>query len=375
MVWEMDSLRAVDLLLVEDDPDDARFVDRLITEHQTALERSGREAAVSINSVEHVDRLSAGIERVGSDSPDVVLLDLALPDSAGLETIDRLVDRAPSVPIVVLTGHNEGELGVDAIRCGAQDYLVKGSITAELLLRTIGYAIERARTQRQLLDRNHRLALLNRLIRTDIRNDLSMVVGWGDQLRSSVDPRDEPALEALLEAATHTLELTDTAAELMDVLAADIDVEREACDLVTVLETELDRLQGEFGDAVTVDRTALPDESVVVSASPTLGSVFAQLLSNAAVHTDRPTASITVALETTADRATVVIADDGVGIPDSQKRLLSDPDARFDADSGMGTGLYLVTTVLDILDGDLEITDNDPRGTAVSVTLDRVRGQ
>ncbi|MCU4741584.1 response regulator [Halobacteria archaeon AArc-m2/3/4] len=362
----------VELLLVEDNADDARFVERLIHEHQSTQRAQGSDRLIEIRSIDHVDRLADATDRIGTGPPDVVLLDLLLPDSAGLETVESMVERAPTVPIVVLTGQDGGDIGAEAIRSGAQDYLVKGTITGDLLFRTLRYAIERAGTQRELVDRNHRLTLLNRIVRTDIRNDVSMIVGWGDQLRDRVDPADRQALEWLLDASHHALELTDTAAELMDVLDGDPEVHLESCDLTAILDAEIERLRRDDAVDVTVERLGSVDQPVTVAASPMLGSVFKHLLSNAAVHTDRARAEVTVTVELTSDRVTVNIADDGVGIPDSQKALLADPEARSDGESVMGAGLYLVTTVLEEFGGELVFDDNYPRGTVVSVTLDRL---
>ncbi|WP_255170951.1 hybrid sensor histidine kinase/response regulator [Natrononativus amylolyticus] len=361
----------VELLLVEDRDADARFVERLIHEHQSARDPDGERGPIEVVDVVHVNRLADGLERVRTTAPDVVLLDLMLPDSRGLETVDRMVAHAPNVPVVVLTGQNETSVGVEAIQRGAQDYLNKGTATGELIVRTLRYAIERARHQRTLVDRNHRLALLNQIVRQDIRNDVSMIVGLGDQLRTRADPADEDAIEALLEAAHHAVDLTDTAAEVIDVIAGD-DLEREPCDLLAVLESAVARLRRDRNLEIDVDRSGVEDEPIIVSASPMLESVFTHLLENAVDHSDRATPRVAVTTAATADRATVEIADDGVGIPDAQKELLADPDARLDSRSGMGVGLYLVTNLLEAFDGRLEIGDNYPRGARVTVTLSRI---
>lgn len=359
----------VDLLLVEDNHDDARFVERLVQKHQHSFDGEDRTRAIEISEFTHVDRLADGLERIRTDPPDVILLDLMLPDSRGLETIERVVEHAPGVAIVVLTGRDEAGIGVDAIQRGAQDYLVKGTVTSELLFRTTRYALERTRNRHTLLEANHRLALLNRIVRQDIRNDVSMIVGWGDQLRTRIDSDDEPALEAILQAANHAVELTDTAAEVMDALSIE-DVSLEPCDLYSILEAEVTRLRRERDVNVTI--TGNTQDPVIVYASPMLASVFAHLLTNAVDHSDRATPTVTVTVDLTADEVSVVIADDGVGIPDAQKEALADPNAHFDDRSGIGVGLYLVLTLLETFGGTLELEDNYPRGTSVTVTLERV---
>jgi diguanylate cyclase (GGDEF)-like protein len=98
---------------------------------------------------------------VAEDSSfDVVLLDLGLPDSQGMETVERMVTAAPEIPIVVLTGINDPELGVEAVQRGAQDYLPKGHFDSHLMIRAIRYAIERHRIKEELHRSNEELSLL-----------------------------------------------------------------------------------------------------------------------------------------------------------------------------------------------------------------------
>ena len=101
-------------------------------------------------NLECVNRLSHGLERLGEGNFDVVLLDLALPDSKGLDTFFRVFDQVPRVPIIVLTATDDETLAVKAVQAGAQDYLVKGQVDHNLLVRSIHYAIERHRIQDEL---------------------------------------------------------------------------------------------------------------------------------------------------------------------------------------------------------------------------------
>ena len=94
--------------------------------------------------------LSAARERLINEKADVVLLDLMLPDSRGLQTFDKIHADAPDVPIIILSGHEDEELGVAAVRNGAQDYLVKGEMDSNILARTLRYAIERKRGEEAL---------------------------------------------------------------------------------------------------------------------------------------------------------------------------------------------------------------------------------
>ncbi len=124
---------AIRILLIEDNPGDARLIRAYL----------GEQSDVSVR-LEHVDTLSTGLERLENGDIDVVLLDLGLPDSRGLDTFRQAFQQCPAVPIVVLTGAPVMEQALEAVREGAADYLFKGRLDAPLLTRAIRFAKERA---------------------------------------------------------------------------------------------------------------------------------------------------------------------------------------------------------------------------------------
>ena len=127
------------ILLLEDNPGDARLIQEFLKENR-------REKFSLVNAAS----LAAGLEYLKTSSPDVLLLDLGLPDSQGLNTLEIVILRAPQVPVIVLTGLNNAELAVEAVHAGAQDYLAKGELTGDFLIRVIRYAIERKQAENKL---------------------------------------------------------------------------------------------------------------------------------------------------------------------------------------------------------------------------------
>lgn len=128
---------SIRILLVEDNPADAR----LLAEFLAEVENTQFELV-------RVERLGDALQRLGNERFDVMLLDLSLPDAQGLETVTRAYKRG--APIVVLTGLDDKTLAINALREGAQDYLVKGQIEASLLERSMRYAIERHRSEEMI---------------------------------------------------------------------------------------------------------------------------------------------------------------------------------------------------------------------------------
>ncbi len=137
------------VLLVEDSPSDAQLLRELLEDYPPQK-----------FAIEHAERLEEAMRRVAEKAFDVVLLDLTLPDSTGLDTCGRMRRAAPRVPIVVLTGVDDETMALEAMRQGVEDYLVKGQIIhGSTIGRTVRYAVERSRSERALEEQERRLRL------------------------------------------------------------------------------------------------------------------------------------------------------------------------------------------------------------------------
>ena len=137
------------VLLVEDNPGDALLLREALKDLAGAVPFE----------LAHVGRLEDALRSVKVEIFDAVLLDLSLPDAHGVETVARMLESAPRLPIVILTGLDDDAAALEAVRAGAQDYLVKGRIDGRLLVRALSYAIERKRHEDALRAANRELAM------------------------------------------------------------------------------------------------------------------------------------------------------------------------------------------------------------------------
>ena len=128
---------ALRLLIIEDDKEDAYLIREMLADVRGEVK------------VFQAERLASALEQLAQEPMSLVLLDLGLPDSQGIETLRTLVTRMPSLPVIVLTGLRDREFGIMAIQEGAQDFLVKGQINADLLSRAIAYALERKKLENE----------------------------------------------------------------------------------------------------------------------------------------------------------------------------------------------------------------------------------
>lgn len=178
----------LDVLLIEDNSGDARLVEEMLREARDELHRIDTNGSTLKQAVVHHEmELAAGIEHFQQNEVDIILLDLGLPDSAGMDTLISIVEETAFTPVIVLTGLDDRELGIQAIQRGAEDYLVKDEVTGELLVHAIQYAMERASQEREQVRYREQLEALNRLntitqeithdvITTSSREDLEQAV-------------------------------------------------------------------------------------------------------------------------------------------------------------------------------------------------------
>jgi CheY-like chemotaxis protein len=125
-------VKKTNILYIEDNPDDLAIIDEMLEEKFDMA-----------YSLAHADLLATGLERLGQGGVDIILLDLSLPDSHGFTTFQEVKKGAKNLPVIVMTGLDDETTARKAVQEGAQDYLVKGQVTANLLMRAIRYAIER----------------------------------------------------------------------------------------------------------------------------------------------------------------------------------------------------------------------------------------
>lgn len=147
--------KPIKLLLVDDNAEDI-FLTRRMLEKRTGN---------SLNfHIDHRSDLTGTLAYLASENPDVVLLDLGLPESLGLQTLEHVLEAAPNLPIVVFTGLSDEELGIKAVQKGAQDYLVKGQVNLDILVRSLRYAIERKQLVIDLQDALSQVKILRGLL-------------------------------------------------------------------------------------------------------------------------------------------------------------------------------------------------------------------
>ncbi|MGZ4868775.1 MAG: sensor histidine kinase [Halobacteriota archaeon] len=374
---------ALRVLLVEDNPGDAVLIKRLLTTPPTK------------HIVYGVDRLSAAIERCADGNVDVVLLDLGLPDSHGFATVATMRAEAPHVPIIVLTGLDDLELAVRAAREGAQDYLVKGTVTADMLERAIFYAVERKHLEEQLtqysehleelvaqktaeLKRAERLAAVGQMaamVGHDFRSPLQAILNTTYQGRKQVDLIDaslEPTEAPLTQQLRDGFDKLNEQVTYMNVMVTDLldfaQTPKPKIVRVRVEQLVEDALRLVAAPANVAVERRLDPSLLAIDVDPFLMQrVLTNIIANACqAMPEGGTLSITT--ESNGQSASIEVRDSGIGIPPENLGKLFEP--LFSTKSGgVGLGLAIVQSSIKAHGGSITVTSTVGRGATFYITL------
>jgi signal transduction histidine kinase len=384
--------RLLKILLVEDSPAEARLLQEIL-----------KGATSSQFAFAHHTRLAEALTALERESFDLILLDLTLPDSAGLASLDPLLKQVPHIPIVVLTHHHDEQLALDAVRQGAQDYLVKRDITLEILLRAINYAIERKQAALNLLRLNADLKENLSHLTEDIQAqaaELDKVKALNQMKTEFVsmlshdfrNPLNTILLSAgLLEESGDRLTPEQQVTYFQMIRKAIKDMDQLLSEVLVLGRSESGKLQASLGPLNLVEfclelihslhsaqnekrqiqLVTRGDLAVGLWDTNLLRHILANLLSNALKYSDPPSP---VLLELIGESEQVIfqITDQGRGIPPEALPELFNPFFRADnvgAVSGTGLGLAIAQRCAEIHGGRVTVQSQVNQGTTFTVTL------
>lgn len=368
------------VLLVEDNLGDAELLQELL-----------EEATGSEFEVKAAIRLSDALTHLSENNYEAILLDLSLPDSQGLDTLVRVQEVADRQPIIVLTGLNDEEIAVRAVRQGAQDYLIKGQLNGVLLGRAIRYAIERKRAEmamRYALDQEREMReLKSRFVSTishELRSPLTTIFASADLLHkfsSRLNECKKGEMHQQIKAAAQRMnQLLDDVLTIWKAESAEqplipvlMDLKQFCRDLVEEFHIQLEDLQSSHrGES---DRTIVFVSDC--SSCPAcvdrnlLRQILSNLLSNAIKYSPQ---GGTVRLELNCDGSNAIfrVKDEGIGIPESDLDKLFSTFYRASNAGGIygtGLGLAIVKKAVELHGGAIAVSSEIGVGSTFTVTL------
>ncbi len=369
----------IKLLIVEDNEDDYELTREFLSTKKV--------------NISWTQNLNDTIDALRSEEFDVILLDLGVSDSQGLSTFDGIVNCVSTPPaIIVFTGTDDDELAQEAIARGAQDYLVKGSVTPELLMRSMKYAIERHKIEQQLRKSNDDLVAMNTQLMQardlayeasrlkseflanlshEVRTPLSGIVGLSQLLMDETDPANiKEFQQAIRECSTLLMQIVSDMLDLSKLEAGLMTVNNVHCDIRSVVHDVLSPIEPTAKlkniSLVTEITEAVPDAIVVDELR--LKQIILNLLHNAVKFTEKGSVEVKVSYNSAPHSLLkVAVLDTGIGISPQAKNSIFEPFVQADGSTsrlygGTGLGLAISKKSAELMGGQIGVESEVGKG-------------
>jgi signal transduction histidine kinase len=361
------------VLLIEDNPGDADLVRLRLVE---------TESDVHVNCV---PRLADALACLDVETPSLVLLDLNLPDSHGAETFRRIMQKAPNVPVVILSGQDDEALALKAVHMGVQDYLVKGDITSKQLERALRYAVERQALLRSLeITRKQQIEFKNQFlshVSHELRTPLTCIHQYVtlllDGLVGPMAPDQTDYLRTVLKSVNQLHAMIRDLLEATRAESGKLRIEPRCIDIGELIQQAVAMMRPTAAEKHVGLEVGLDQTIPLVYADPdrTL-EVLINLIDNGIKFTPQDGSVIVKASRVETDPSAVYLAvsDSGRGIPPESlpqvfERLYQDPDAVDGNRTGLGLGLYIAKEIITLHGGRMWVASQPGSGSTFSFTL------
>ena len=368
-------MNSINVLLVEDNPADQVMVEEVL-----------QDATTFSFHLATCERIAEVPDRITNAHPDIVLLDLTLPDSSGLVTLEKMKELVPEVPVVIFTGLDDKRVGIEAINMGAEDYLVKGEIKeGSTLERTISFALERYKLRHELYQTMDHLKRSNQkledfayVISHDLKsplNNLRSLLGMynreavvDDQNRQVMTMMDKSVekLGGMLSSFT-SIYLTE---EGLKQAPEKVSVQECLSEVTSTLKQTIEEASGtihaDFGEAPSV-----------IAVPILFQSILQNLITNSIKYRSHQRDPVVhISSHDTREYIVLHYRDNGIGIDmQKHKQQLFKLFKRFDVKhaEGSGVGLYMIKSIMDANGGKIEIESELDQGTSFRLYFSKVR--
>jgi signal transduction histidine kinase len=361
------------VLLIEDNPGDADLVRLRLVEGDSAV------------NVSCVNRLADGLASMAKEPPSVVLLDLNLPDSHGADTFRKVLEKAPGVPVVILSGQDDEALAMKALHQGVQDYLVKGDITSSHLERVMRYAIERQALIRSLeMSRHQQLEFKNQFlshVSHELRTPLTCIYQFVtillDGLAGDINTEQRYHLGTVLNSVHQLRAMIRDLLEATRAESGKIRIEPRCVTIGELIEQAVSMMAATAKEKQVGLEVGLDTRIPFVYADPDrVLQVLINLIDNGIKFTPPEGSILVKACMVEADQNMVYlsVADTGRGIgPEARalifERLYQDPNSVDNNRAGLGLGLFIAKELVELHGGRIWVASEVGNGSTFSFTL------
>ncbi len=369
---------ALSILLIEDNAADVYLVKAYLT-----------QTGFSYNAITEIDTLKEGMALMRQQPFDVILLDLSLPDSQGISTLEKFIAAFPEANVIVLTGLARREVGLEAVRIGAQDFLMKGNFDAELLAKTLNFTLERKKVLASLNDAQKARALAEESskikeqfianISHEMRTPMNAIFGMAHLLsKTPLNAEQTDFVSSINNASEILLGIINDVLDFSTLQNSEINFDIAPFNIHTLLFNVINVVQYKKNEKQLEFQLSIDEHLPVILLGDKLrlNQILFNIVGNAVKFTDAGFVRITTLTETVSDTCVNVrfaIEDSGIGIPADKVAAIFDSFVRVTTKErlfeGTGLGLAIVKNMVDQQNGRVWAESILGKGTTVFVEL------
>ena len=328
--------------------------------------------------------------RLAEDRFDLILLDLTLPDSDGIATVDATFKAAHGTGIVVLTSLSDEELGLAALRHGAQDFLVKDETYRRVLLRAVKYARQRALAEKEIREARDLAEFATRSkssfianLSHEFRTPLNAVIGFSEMMLEGMvgemNPRQKEYTTDIYKSGRYLLGLIGTVLDISKIEANKLELHDEVVDMAELIDYVVEIISGAYhNDPVSITKEVMEGLPRVQGDQTMLTEVLTNLVGNPVKYSpDGGEVAVKAIINGTGEMK-IIVADQGIGIPKDEIETVLQPFGRTEQSrqrkiDGTGLGLPLTKGLIEAHGGKLHIESDLGQGTTITVRLPEER--
>lgn len=361
--------RHIKVLLIEDNPGDVRLIWEILSEV--------RNSPFYLNVA---DTLLKGLQEIEKAEPDVILLDLTLPDSNGIYTLNRVKDKAKEIPIVIITGYDDEITAIQSLKEGAQDYLVKGRTDTDLLKRALLYAIERNRLVMEIekkdeIRKNFVTMILHEiLIPTSIIKKAMFMCDKKEYVSHEAAKR---IMEIVISNTSKIFNFLDDLINVVELESGKFSILKKQVNINELLEKTIKDIYPISHEKSIEITNETKDEPIFLMIDPVrISQVIITLLLNAIKYSEE-NKEIKIGVKDENDKYRIYIKDKGCGICKKDvdevfNRFFSSPEGT-EKNKRIGLGLLIARNIISAHNGKIFVeSEGEKKGAIFNIILPKM---
>ncbi|MCF8368897.1 MAG: response regulator [Bacteroidales bacterium] len=352
------------VLLIENNPGDASLISKFI-----------HEKVWDVDLV--IKPTLSEVLKSKKNGYEIIITNLSLPDSSGLDTLQSISNFYPTLPTIVLTSENDTKTGIEAIKIGAQDFLLKDDLNAELLSRVIKYAIERKKTEIQLKELADTKDKLFSIIAHDLKNPFLGIISYIDFFLNNYEKYQPDEIlnifRVMLDTSKGTYNMLKNLLDWARSQTGHIKLNPKECNIDSSVSDQLAVLRSSLATKKISVEIDIDSEHLVYADKPSLNVIILNLLTNAVKYTNE-NGKIQISTDKVGDNIRINIHDNGIGMNSEQLSSLFQLDCYSTRpgtakERGTGLGLIVCNDFARLNQGSIKVDSTPGLGSTFSIIL------